>query len=80
MLARVRKWGNSLAVRIPKPFAEEADVKEGTRVDLSLEDGKFIVTPILEAKVTLRQLLSKIHPSNLHGEIDMGPARGRELL
>ena len=33
MKATVRKWGNSLALRIPRSFADDADVKEGSRVE-----------------------------------------------
>jgi len=50
MRIRVQKWGNSLALRIPKPFAEEAQVKQGTAVDLSLADGKLVATPVSREK------------------------------
>lgn len=43
MRVKVQKWGNSLALRIPKAFAEEAEVSEGGVVDLSVEDGNLIM-------------------------------------
>jgi antitoxin MazE len=75
---QVQKWGNSLALRIPKPFAQDAAVKEGTLVDVSVSEGKLVVTPVRKRTVTLRQLLTKVHRRNLHGEVDSGPPVGRE--
>lgn len=43
---QVRKWGNSVALRIPKPFAEDADVQEGAIVDLSVATGTLVVAPV----------------------------------
>ena len=78
MRVQVQKWGNSLALRIPKPFAEDTEVQEGTIVDLSVAEGKLVVAPVRKKKATLQQLLAKVHRSNLHGEIDSGPAVGQE--
>lgn len=78
MRIQVQKWGNSLAVRIPKPFAKDADVHEGTVVDLSVSEGKLVVAPVQDRKTTLKRLLAKVHKGNLHSEIDSGPALGRE--
>ncbi len=75
---RVRKWGNSLALRIPKPFAEDAAVHEGTLVDLSVSEGTIIAAPILRKRVSLKQLLAGVTKRNLHAEIDTGPRFGRE--
>jgi antitoxin MazE len=78
MRVQIQKWGNSLALRIPKPFAEEAAVREGTVVDLSLTEGKLIAVPAAKGRVTLRRLLSKVTKDNLHKEVDFGSAAGRE--
>jgi antitoxin MazE len=78
MRTQVQKWGNSLALRIPKPFAEDADVQEGTVVDLSVSEGKLLVAPVRRGKVTLKELLAKVNKRNLHGEVDSGPPMGRE--
>jgi len=78
MRVRVEKWGNSLALRIPKPFAEEVRVKQGTMIDLSLADGKLVVTPVSREKWTLTRLLARVTKKNIHGEADFGPAVGRE--
>ena len=78
MRVQVQKWGNSLALRIPKPFAEEVEVEEGTIVDLCVADGKLVATPTKKKRVTLNQLLAKVTESNLHGEVDTGPSVGKE--
>lgn len=79
MRARVQKWGNSLALRIPKSFADEAGLREESPVDVSLVKGKLVVAPAaIAAKYTLKQLLAKITPDNLHGAVDMGKPMGQE--
>jgi antitoxin MazE len=76
--ARIQKWGNSLALRIPKSFASEAGLQRETPIELSLSEGKLIITPLAKPKFTLKQLLARINDENLHQEIDAGPAAGSE--
>lgn len=78
MRVRVRKWGNSLALRIPKPFAEDTAVREGTTLDVSISEGRIVAIPVRRKKVTLKQLLGRITDRNLHTEVDTGPRVGRE--
>lgn len=78
MRTRVQKWGNSLALRIPKSFAEEAGLKNSSPVDVSLVDGRLIIAPVRKPKWTLNELLARVTPDNLHGEVDTGPAMGNE--
>jgi antitoxin MazE len=78
MHVRVRKWGNSLAVRIPKPLAEDAEVKEGTVLNLAVFEGKVVAVPVQKKKLSLKQLLAKVNKKNLHEEIDFGSPVGRE--
>jgi antitoxin MazE len=78
MVTKVQQWGNSLGVRIPKGFAEEAKVAAGSSVDISVEGGTLVVRPVNTRKYKLSALLAKVKPSNLHGEIDAGEPRGRE--
>jgi len=79
MHLRLRKWGNSLALRIPKPFAEEVRVKQGSLVDLSVDDGKLIASPVDGSEWRLSDLLDGVKKSNLHGETDFGKPVGREV-
>ena len=78
MKTRVQKWGNSLALRIPKSFADEVGLQKETPVEVSLADGKIVVTPVTKSKLTLEQLLSKVTKENLHHEVDTGSAVGNE--
>ncbi len=78
MNTKVRKWGNSLAVRIPKVVAEEAGIYEESEVEMNSVDGKIVISPSLTRKYSLKKLLSKVKEENLHGETDMGEAVGKE--
>jgi len=78
MKTRMQKWGNSLAIRIPKAFATEVGLKEESEVDVSLKSGKLVVAPVEKPGVTLKMLLAKITEENVHGEADTGAAAGRE--
>lgn len=80
MRVHVQKWGNSLAVRIPKPFAEDAEVHEGTELDLSMSEGKLVATPVKKRRPRLKELLARITKDNVHGEVDSGEPVGREVL
>ncbi|MCH9010675.1 MAG: AbrB/MazE/SpoVT family DNA-binding domain-containing protein, partial [Chloroflexi bacterium] len=57
MKARIQKWGNSLALRIPKALAEEVHVRQNTQVEISLVDGKIVVEPVKTPDWTLEDLL-----------------------
>ena len=78
MITRVQKWGNSLALRIPKAFAAEVGLQREASVEISLEDGGIVIRPVTEPKLTLKQLLAKVTKENLHHEVDTGPAVGKE--
>ncbi len=79
MKARIRKWGNSLALRIPKSFAAEVGLCENLVVDLSVGAGALVVQPHKEEPCLLEDLLRGVTPENLHGEWDTGPAVGKEV-
>jgi len=78
MDATVGKWGNSLAVRLPRAFAEELGLADGSPVELSLTDAGLLLTPAGPAVPRLGDLLARVTRRNLHGEVDTGPAVGRE--
>ena len=79
MRTRVQKWGNSLALRIPKSFADEVGLRKETSVEVSLAEGKLVITPIAKPSLNLNQLLAKITKDNLHHEVDTGLAVGKEV-
>ena len=80
MQTKVQKWGNSLALRIPKSFALNIDIKQNEFVDLSISDGKLIITPITAKEYSLKELLAGVSEDNLHEEFDTGIPVGKELL
>lgn len=80
MTTKIQKWGNSLAIRIPKSFAESTHIVEGSEIKLSLEKNKIIITKKEKPKYTLKDLVSKINKKNQHNEISFGPPVGKELL
>ena len=79
MQARVQRWGNSLAVRIPKPFALEIGLEQNTLVTVSISEGKLLLEPIVEPKYTLEQMLAEVTEDNLHHEVETGEAVGNEV-
>lgn len=79
MRVQLQKWGNSLALRIPKPFAEDMGVREGTAVQLSVSEGRLVAAPIRRRKTRLKDLLAGVTKANLHDEVDTGRPMGREV-
>jgi len=79
MRSRIQKWGNSLALRIPKSFAIEVGLSDNSTVDLRMSDGKLVISPSKEEEPTLEELVRGITNENRHGEWDTGPMVGREI-
>jgi antitoxin MazE len=79
MRTRIQKWGNSLALRIPKSFANEVGLQKETSVEISLAEGKLVITQITKPRLNLDQLLARVTKENLHHEVDTGPAVGNEV-
>ena len=78
MKAKVQRWGNSLAIRIPKAYAADLRVDVGSVIDLDVVEAKLIVTPEPQAP-PLDALLAQVTPENVHAETDVGAAIGREV-
>jgi len=79
MRVTAQKWGNSLAVRVPKGIAEEAGIRERDALDIELIDGRIVLTP-RPREYRLEELVAGISDENRHPELDFGPRRGRERL
>ncbi len=79
MESKVQRWGNSLAVRIPKVFAEEAGLTEGTAIEVRLHRGGLLIEPSSVWNPTLDELVNGITADNRHDELDTGPAVGDEV-
>ena len=73
---KIVKWGNSLALRLPMTVAKDANLQEGSTVNLRLDAGRIVVEPMVS--IDLDDLVSRITPENLHAEAPTGKPRGRE--
>lgn len=78
MRAKIQKWGNSLAVRIPKALAEMVEFSDGREVELSVEEGRMIVQLAPTRRYTLEELVAGITAENRHDEIGTGSSVGNE--
>ncbi len=76
MRVNVRQWGNSIGVRIPQLFAKEAGIFDGTELEINVMDKKII---LYKPNLTLKDLLDKITPDNIHAETDTGFIKGKEI-
>ncbi len=79
MKTQLSRWGNSLAVRIPKHVANAAKLKAGDAVDLEVEGPGAVKLQKPEKKPTLKELIDGITPENVHGETSWEEPRGNEV-
>jgi antitoxin MazE len=79
MQTKIQRWGNSLGLRIPRSFANEAGVEAGSEVDLSVREGVLIVRAARRRRYRLSELLGQVTAKNLHDEVDTGKPIGREV-
>ena len=78
MRGRIQKWGNSLGLRIPKSFAQQANLREGFPVDIRVE-GEILTVKAFSHTYDLDDLTAMISPENRHGEEDYGGPAGGEV-
>jgi antitoxin MazE len=76
--SKIQRWGNSLAVRIPKAFAQDVGLEEDSPVEIAVRGGALVITPRAPQPLTLQQLLGGITDENIHEEIETGAALGNE--
>jgi antitoxin MazE len=79
MRTKVQRWGNSLAVRIPKAFAEDMGLEEDTPVEIGVVEGDLVVSPPPARTFTLARLLAEVTEENRHHEVETGPPVGAEV-
>ena len=78
MQLAIAKWGNSLALRLPRHVVRDANLTEGVPVELTVRDGTVVVTPVRK-KYKLDDLLAQMNDENLHSEIEWGDPKGDEV-
>jgi len=76
MTVSVKKWGNSLALRIPKDVAQTLHIENNSMLELHIKDGVMIVEP--QKDTLLESLVFGINAGNLHSEVETGEAVGHE--
>ncbi|CAA6814830.1 MAG: Programmed cell death antitoxin MazE [uncultured Sulfurovum sp.] len=76
MTVSLKKWGNSLALRIPKDMANSLDIDNNSLMELDINDGVLTLRP--KKNNLLETLVSQINNENLHKEIDTGKSVGNE--
>ena len=77
MVTSIQRWGNSLAVRIPKAFAAQAKLSEDSDVEISLDGDTIVISPA-RREWQLDELVKRITPANRHREADWGSKSGKE--
>ena len=75
----VAKWGNALAIRIPKSVMQKANLREGDAVDFEVKALGILVVRAARIQPTLEDLVSAITPQNRHHETEWGKPRGNEV-
>jgi antitoxin MazE len=68
MKTHVQKWGNSLAVRIPKSFAEGMGIGNNAPVEMSLEESALVIKADRDRQWDLDALLAQVTDENIHAE------------
>ena len=79
MKTTAQKWGNSLAIRVPKSVALQVGLKEQDDLEIEVQDGNVVLKPYVRRVYRLEDLVKQITPKNLHGETDGGIPVGREI-
>jgi len=79
METRVQRWGNSLALRIPKSLADEVGLRSNSPVQLSLREKALVIAPVVKPALSLDALLAQVTDANRHGETLTGAAVGGEV-
>ena len=78
-MTHVQRWGNSLAVRIPKAFAAETGLNPNDAVAISVQDGHIVLTPVKDPSYTLAELMEGFTDDQRPAEWDMGAPVGDEV-
>ncbi len=79
MKTQIARWGNSIAVRIPKTVAEAAKLRAGDHLEMAVEDSGVVRMRKKQGKLSLKDLIRGITAENLHTETDWGEPEGKEL-
>ena len=76
MTVSIKKWGNSLALRIPKDIAKTLHIENDSVLELHIDDGAMVVKPLNHT--LLENLVSQIDAENMHTEVHTDEKVGNE--
>jgi antitoxin MazE len=87
MKAKIAKWGNSVALRVPKGLAEDLGLVPGKVVDLK-RDGTVLAVETApdRRKIPVHRLedlvaeMKRLGPESQPELVDWGPDRGAEII
>lgn len=80
MRVQMQKWGNSLALRIPRHIADEAELREGDSLEIQVSSRGAVQIERIDTVPTLSQLVAQITPENRYEELATGPEVGEESI
>jgi antitoxin MazE len=78
MRSQLTRWGNSVAVRVPKRVLEDAQLSEGDAIEITVTKAGVISLRGAQKKLTLESLLAGVTEENLHQATDWGKPVGKE--
>jgi antitoxin MazE len=79
VIAHVKQWGNSLAVRIPSALVQQLGLEPNAEIELTVLDGVLYARPVRQSFPNLDELLAQMRPEEPRGEYDWGAPMGREV-
>ena len=79
MEARLRKWGNSIGIRIPHSVLKELNLKINDWINIEKIEDKIIITKQKNPKISLEDRFRDYHGKNLSKEFTWDEARGKEI-
>jgi antitoxin MazE len=74
----IKKWGNSLAVRIPTAIAQDLGLSENSSIQIVSDGVTATIQPKKHKRASLDELVAAITPKNTHKESDWGESVGNE--
>ena len=72
MKTNAQKWGNSLAIRVPKAVPTQVGIKAQDELDIEVHDGNVVLKPHLRRVYWHDDLVKRITKKNMHTEFDSG--------
>ena len=79
MTTKIQKWGNSLAVRLPKAVIENFKLRAGSPVNIKVGQKSIQIKPAREKPLQLNELVKLISSHNRHDSVDWGQRADREI-